>query len=315
MLALVLLLSCFHAAVLGHESSEADAALLLTTDTFTSHLASSSPETGTIVFFFAPWCGHCQKFQSIFSEVAVELPPQAAKKVDAIAQASIAQKYQVTSFPTLIWFNGGDNPGTTTNTYLGAKDKDSIVSYYNQRSDPPVVVLTTASEIAALDTNTEVSIILNSANAKVIEAFASVAVKPVDSLIESATKSSTPAYGHLSGDLHQSDLCDNCIRTTIRTVSSSRKDSMGNWAVRTVASLPISISPGSKTLEADIQKAVATYVAANYSPKQPGMMPYVPGIINGAQKGGVIKRFVAYVEKEYKMEKAFGDVAEEIANR
>ncbi|SDZ83384.1 thioredoxin TrxC [Microbulbifer marinus] len=61
-----------------------------------------------VVDFWAPWCGPCQQFAPVFSQVAAEMSTSAAfLKLDTQANQQSAANYQIRSIPTLALFYKG----------------------------------------------------------------------------------------------------------------------------------------------------------------------------------------------------------------
>ncbi len=69
-----------------------------------SILESAKP---VLVDFYATWCGPCQQLAPIVSEVADENPEAEVVKIDVDQNPGLAQKYGVSSIPTLLVFNDG----------------------------------------------------------------------------------------------------------------------------------------------------------------------------------------------------------------
>ncbi|UCE89739.1 MAG: thioredoxin [Pseudomonadota bacterium] len=55
-----------------------------------------------IIDFWAPWCGPCQSFGPVFSEVSEAHPDIVFGKVNTEAETEIAGHFQVRSIPTLM---------------------------------------------------------------------------------------------------------------------------------------------------------------------------------------------------------------------
>lgn len=77
-----------------------------------------------LVDFWATWCGPCQMVKPIIEELAEEYKGKAVKigKLDVDANTATAQKYEVMSIPTLIFFKDGK----VMNTLNGVQSKDDL---------------------------------------------------------------------------------------------------------------------------------------------------------------------------------------------
>lgn len=85
-------------------------------------LGSSRP---VLVDFFASWCSPCKMLAPVIDEVGAELDDVIdIAKVDIDTDANIADYYSVSSVPTLILINKGDEKVRLT----GAVPKDTIMS-------------------------------------------------------------------------------------------------------------------------------------------------------------------------------------------
>ena len=71
-------------------------------------MSTNIPLTGTVlVDFWANWCGPCLMLSPILDEIAIENKSINLIKVDVEAEPSLAQKYNVTSLPTVIILKDG----------------------------------------------------------------------------------------------------------------------------------------------------------------------------------------------------------------
>jgi protein disulfide-isomerase A1 len=102
-------------------------------------------------------CGHCKKLSPIYDEVATELANQGSPvrlaKIDCDTYGSVKGTYGVQGFPTLIFFNNGEQV-----KYNGQRTKDFMVNWLSKKTRDPVVAIE-ASELETLATNGKVSIV------------------------------------------------------------------------------------------------------------------------------------------------------------
>eukprot|EP00930_Biecheleria_cincta_P062590 TRINITY_DN48043_c0_g1_i1.p1 TRINITY_DN48043_c0_g1~~TRINITY_DN48043_c0_g1_i1.p1 ORF type:complete len:518 (+),score=91.41 TRINITY_DN48043_c0_g1_i1:100-1653(+) len=125
--------------------------------------------THTLVKFYAPWCGHCQKLAPDYAAAASVLKLQGISlaKVDATEETSIAAKYGVENYPTLLWFERGEKMD-----YSGEQPptQQSIVEWATSMTRPAVGEVGT-SDLPAAGTLPQVVLY----NSVLTEAFQSAA--------------------------------------------------------------------------------------------------------------------------------------------
>lgn len=109
-----------------------------------SHVVVLTPETfnevvldGTkdvLVEFYAPWCGHCKSLAPIYEKVAAVFKSEddvVIANLDADKYRDLAEKYDVSGFPTLKFFPKGNKAGED---YGGGRDLDDFVAFINEKS-------------------------------------------------------------------------------------------------------------------------------------------------------------------------------------
>ncbi|XP_078394732.1 protein disulfide-isomerase A4 [Cetorhinus maximus] len=110
-----------------------EATIVLTEDTFDDVVNDADI---ILVEFYAPWCGHCKKLAPQYEEAAQELGkrsvPILLAKVDATTESKLANKYQVTGYPTLKIFRKGK-----PFEYNGPRDTEGIIEHMIEQAGPP----------------------------------------------------------------------------------------------------------------------------------------------------------------------------------
>eukprot|EP01045_Picozoa_sp_COSAG04_P010848 COSAG04_NODE_676_length_11250_cov_6.645054_4_plen_466_part_00 len=130
---------------LGHDAVAGGGRVVeLDEETFDQALAAEH----VLLFFYAPWCGHCQSLHPHFEEAARALAgvDVTLAKVDGTECSDLAAEYGLTGYPTLKWFEGGE-----ASEYGGERSAASITSWVKRHvsSDGPRR-LASQQELAAL---------------------------------------------------------------------------------------------------------------------------------------------------------------------
>eukprot|EP00794_Sanderia_malayensis_P003727 gene3727-4248_t len=106
--------------------------LHLTADNFDATIANPS----VLVMFYAPWCGHCKNMKPEYVEAAKMLKEE---KIDAILAAvdctkerGLAEKYEISGFPSVKYFSNGEFKYKTT-----VRTADTIVEFMKDPKEPP----------------------------------------------------------------------------------------------------------------------------------------------------------------------------------
>jgi len=83
-----------------------------------------------LVYFWAPWCGHCKMFSPTYEEVAAEMAGKARfAKLNCDEHASVAVQCKITGTPTVIIYLDGKE----TDRIVGGQAKDALKNLVNKR--------------------------------------------------------------------------------------------------------------------------------------------------------------------------------------
>merc|ERR1712013_678310 len=108
-------------------------------------------ETGWLVEFYAPWCGHCKNLAPAWADAATKLKGKMnLGALDATQHGSTAQEYGVQGYPTIKYFAPGSSE---PEEYDGGRTADAIVKWaeekFAENIPPPEVVEAVSNEVVA----------------------------------------------------------------------------------------------------------------------------------------------------------------------
>merc|ERR1719493_668533 len=88
-------------------------------------------ETGWLVEFYAPWCGHCKNLAPAWADAATKLKGKMnLGALDATQHGSTAQEYGVQGYPTIKYFAPGSSE---PEEYDGGRTADAIVKWAEEK--------------------------------------------------------------------------------------------------------------------------------------------------------------------------------------
>ena len=97
-------------------------ALHITSENFKELTASGKP---LVVDFWATWCGPCKRLAPVIEELATEYEGRVhIGKCDVEEDEDLAMQFQVSSIPTIVFFNAQGEP---VDRIVGAQAKAALV--------------------------------------------------------------------------------------------------------------------------------------------------------------------------------------------
>ncbi len=86
---------------------------------------SESINNNSVLIFYAPWCGYCKKSMPEFKKAAQAENGIMLVNADLDENKSLAKKYNVKGFPTIVRGDG--------TVYTGDRNSNSIIDFYNNK--------------------------------------------------------------------------------------------------------------------------------------------------------------------------------------
>jgi len=121
-----------HAGTRARVHKPASVVTVLTPETFDSVVLDESKDV--LVEFYAPWCGHCKRLVPIWEKLALVYrtePGVVIANLDADRYKDIASKYEVTGFPTLIYYSKTNKKGER---YNGGRELADLIAHINKEA-------------------------------------------------------------------------------------------------------------------------------------------------------------------------------------
>jgi len=97
-----------------------DAVLEFTDDNFDTEVLQA--EGAVLVDFWAPWCGPCRQIAPVIEELANENPSVKIGKVNIDDNPGAAERFGVSSIPTLMVFRNGQ----VADSFVGVRPKSQL---------------------------------------------------------------------------------------------------------------------------------------------------------------------------------------------
>ncbi|EEB08268.1 protein disulfide isomerase [Schizosaccharomyces japonicus yFS275] len=134
----------------------------------------ANAKKGTLVKFYASWCGHCKNLAPIYEELGDHFADDEdiiIARVDADRHSKVGSKFDIRGYPTLKWFpSGAEEP----EQYTSGRDLESLVDFVSAKTGvkKPVQVVETPSVVVELDSTTFDSVVLDEEKDVLVEFYA-----------------------------------------------------------------------------------------------------------------------------------------------
>ncbi|RZR88742.1 hypothetical protein BHM03_00016389 [Ensete ventricosum] len=137
-------------------------------------------DSGALVEFYAPWCGHCKKLAPEYEKLGSSF--KKAKSVligkvslmlivDCDEHKSICSKYGVSGYPTIQWFPKGSLEPKKC-VYEGPRTAEALVEFVNTEGGTNVKLATIPSNVVVLTSETFDQIVLDETKDVLVEFYA-----------------------------------------------------------------------------------------------------------------------------------------------
>nr|XP_019956165.1 PREDICTED: protein disulfide-isomerase A5 [Paralichthys olivaceus] len=116
--------------------SEGDSAVFHLTDESFDVFLEEHP--AALIMFYAPWCGHCKKMKPEYDEAAEILnkganSPGALAAVDTTVHKAVGERFKISGFPTVKYFQKGEEKYTLPHL----RSKEKIIEFMHNPQAPP----------------------------------------------------------------------------------------------------------------------------------------------------------------------------------
>ncbi|CAI9781733.1 unnamed protein product [Fraxinus pennsylvanica] len=147
----------------------ADDVVVLTEENFEKEVGQ---DRGSLVEFYAPWCGHCKKLAPEYEKLGASFKKAKSVligKVDCDEHKGVCSKYGVSGYPTIQWFPKGS---LEPKKYEGARTAEALAEFVNNEGGTSVKIAAVPSDVVVLTPENFNEIVLDEAKDVLVEFYA-----------------------------------------------------------------------------------------------------------------------------------------------
>jgi protein disulfide-isomerase A6 len=143
--------------------------VVLTEENFEKEVGQDS---GALVEFYAPWCGHCKKLAPEYEKLASSFKKAKSiliAKVDCDEHKSVCGKYGVSGYPTIQWFPKGS---LEPKKYEGPRTSEALAEFVNTEGGTNVKIAAAPSNVVVLSSDNFDEVVLDQTKDVLVEFYA-----------------------------------------------------------------------------------------------------------------------------------------------
>ena len=110
-----------------------------------------------MIYFYAPWCGHCKSFDPQYQKAAQVLKEENIHlaKIDGSIEKKAAQYYKINGYPSILFFIKGNKPIE----FDGGRSSKEIINWARKKIGNAILYFETKDDIEKYKTENEICLI------------------------------------------------------------------------------------------------------------------------------------------------------------
>ena len=109
-----------------------------------------------MIYFYAPWCSHCQHFDSEYEKAAKTLAEENIflAKIDGSTEIKVTQKYKVNGYPYILFFIKGNDP-----VEFDGRSSRELINWVRKKTGNAILFFNDKEEIKKFKEDNEICLI------------------------------------------------------------------------------------------------------------------------------------------------------------